>query len=515
MRATGDKRERAKYLGFWLRAGVSVFLLGGCIGAPADYTPELEFAAATTWEAQLASLGPVSEEGWIKSFNDRRLEALVDLAIERNYDLRLAANRVRQLAADSRISRSVLFPALNLGANARKSRTNIETDGGGFGGRGGAAAGAVTPATAGLGLTPGGTPIEVPDPLEEATSTEDLITERIDNYELTGQFRWELDLWGRLRDQASAAKTDVQAAAFELESARLSLAANTAKAWFDVLTARLQLGLARRTLDSFSTTFDIVEGRYDEGTGDALDLRLSQADVASAKSLVERRRREQEQFIRALQVILGVYPDAKFIEGDELPRLRKGVPAGLPSELLARRPDLRAAERSLAGSDKRISAARKDFLPDITLTASGGTSSQELQNVLNSNFLIWNLASDVVQPLFQGGELTARLERAKAVAEQAALEYQQTALSAFSEVENALAGERFLAAQESALAAFLEAAQAAVSLAQDRYSEGTTDIITVLDSQRRAFDAESTLLDVRNLRLKNRVDLHLALGGNF
>ena len=214
-------------------------------------------------------------------------------------------------------------------------------------------------------------------------------------------------------------------------------------------------------------------------------------------------------------MILGRYPSDQLALNPELPALKRGVPAGLPSLLLSRRPDLVAAERRLAASDQRLLEARKSLLPSISLTASGGASTSELRDLLDPEQTVWNLAGNLAQPLFQSGRLLNDVKRSRANREEAIMVYGQTVLQAFLEVEDALAAENYLAAQEIALRSSAEESIEAEKLALEEYGKGLAGIITVLESQRRSFNAQSSLIQVSSQRLQNRLDLYLALGGDF
>jgi outer membrane protein TolC len=198
-----------------------------------------------------------------------------------------------------------------------------------------------------------------------------------------------------------------------------------------------------------------------------------------------------------------------------LPAIETSVPAGLPAEILVRRPDVRSAALRLEASDERFSAARKNRLPGLTLTASGGASSGELGNLLNYDAIIWSIAADLAAPVFQGGRLQAEQDLARAENQEVLAGYAQTVLVAFREVEIALSAERTLARQEAALEVAVRESVEAEALALERYRAGLVDIITWLEARRRAFNARSSLLATSNSRLQNRIALYLALGGGF
>jgi len=214
-------------------------------------------------------------------------------------------------------------------------------------------------------------------------------------------------------------------------------------------------------------------------------------------------------------VLLGRYPADALQVSTNLPSLRQEVPAGLPSQLLRRRPDVVAAERQLAASLERVKAAKKEMLPTISLSASGGTSSGDLRDLLDTERIFWTVAGNLAQPIYQGGRLRAGVDFSDANSRQALANFSQSVLNAFQEVETFLAAEPHLQEEELALDQAAQESMAAEQLAWQQYQRGLVDIITVLETQRRAFNARSALLSVTNSRLVNRANLYLALGGDF
>jgi NodT family efflux transporter outer membrane factor (OMF) lipoprotein len=216
-----------------------------------------------------------------------------------------------------------------------------------------------------------------------------------------------------------------------------------------------------------------------------------------------------------LEILLGRYPAGKLTLGTTLPEPAGAIPAGLPSGLLERRPDLVAARRRLEAADWRVSEARAGLFPRISLTAAGGTSTEELSDLLDSDFKVWNLAANLAQPIFEGGRLRAGVDLSKAQTREALAAYQAAALRAFGEVETALGAERHLARREKELENAATQYGAALRLAKMRYDAGLDTFITYLDVQRRSLEVEVQWVSIRRARLDNRVDLHLALSGGF
>ncbi len=452
-------------------------LLLSCSTPPPIKHPNLGVEPPAQWTAGSIGGAPAKTLRWA-SFADSTAADLVAEALSRNYDLKAAAARLQAAAAQARIAGAELFPQVGAGANGSRRRQNFV----GF---------------------------PIPGFREEVLVT------TTNNYGVSLNLSWEVDLWGRLRAGKAAAAADFRAAEADFRGAQLSLAAQTARTYLSAVEAGRQVELAQSTVDNYRLSSERIRERYDRGLRPSLDLRLTLSNLAVAEALLHQRRRRLDAMRRQLELLLGRYPAATVELSRELPPVPPLIPVGLPAGLVARRPDLAAAERRLAASASRLAASRAALYPRIGLTASGGRSSDELSELLKGDFSVWNLVGNLTLPLFQGGRLRAGVDLAKAGSEQALAIYASSVLKAYAEVESTLAAEGFLARQEEALQEAVRQAGAAGSLAQDRYDTGLTDLITVLESQRRAFEAESQLLAVRRQRLEARIDLHLALGGGF
>jgi NodT family efflux transporter outer membrane factor (OMF) lipoprotein len=342
--------------------------------------------------------------------------------------------------------------------------------------------------------------------------------QRSNRFTLGADISWELDLWGRVADQRGAAVADAQAAEDDLHAAKLSLAANTVKAAITLAEAEALAAQAGENVKTRRVHLGIVEKQLDrglDGEKTALDVSLSRADLARAESSLALRERTVDAARRSLEVLLGDYPAGKERGARTLPSISRSVPGGLPSEMLLRRPDLRAAERRLVSSLHDESAAKKAFLPSLNITGSAGFSTEDLVFLLDKDSLIWSIAGGVAQRLFEGGRIKANIELAKGRYEEALATYAGSVLTAFREVETAIAAEAFFVEQEHALDQAVTEAERSVKLAAGQYDRGLADILTLLDAQQRAFDARSSLLGAKAQRLRNRADLHLALGGEF
>ena len=450
---------------------VAALAAAGC-ASPPDRADAPEPPPPDTWAAEAPRATEAAPDAWLDDFAAPRLRKLVDEALRNNPGIAGAAARLSRAAADARVSGAAPLPSLDLGADG--SRQKISTFG--------------PQSTGGV---------------------------RFEDYALDLNLSWEIDLWGRLRDRTSAALATLEAGAADYRGARLSLAARVTKAWLDCVAARRQAALAAETLDTLEANTRTVAQRFDRGLSEALDLRRIRARTETAAADLAARRDTLDRAKRNLERILGRYPAGALAPAEGLPSLESPVPAGLPADLLRRRPDLVAAERRLAAAEKEADAARKERLPAIRLTASGGTSSSEVRDLLDRDFSVWSLAANLSQPVFQGGRITGNIERAEALRREAAADYRDAALQAFFEVERALAAENHLREALRRARASAEEAGAAEQLAWSRYKRGTGGFLDLLDARRTATDARIRRIDAHNRLLQNRIDLYLALGGPF
>ena len=417
--------------------------------------------------------------GWLRELGDPQLESLVAEAIEYNRDLLAAAARLSGAYEGTIIGGAARLPSFTTSGSASHARSRTQ---------------------------------------DTAGDLRPFVT--AENARLSLTASWEIDLWGRLADLHHAAIEDYQAESADYRGARLSLAANTARAWLNLITAYQQVDLAHETLASFQKNFQITERNYRAGdpTTSSLAVSFGGNQVASAQRGLIARELGRDEAKRSLEVLLGRYPAAAIEGRTELPTLTRDVPAGLPWELMMRRPDLVAAAADLRASALRAEAAQKDLRPSLSLTSGGSstaTGGDLLDLIREPDAIALNVATSITQPLYRGGSLKARARQALARNEAAIAFFSSIALRAFREVESALAAEHSLAAQETYLTKERQQATLAESQAMREYSQGLVDILSVLEAQRRAFNARSAMISLKNQRIQNRIDLYLALGGDF
>lgn len=490
--------------------------------------------APEAWTANDSA--PIAPTGdWLAAFDDDTLRRLVDEAVIRNNDLLAAVSRLDQAREGARIARADLLPSLNASFDSRRSAIVTDpTSAAQAGGAGGNLSGLRARDledqfgidTDGDGAPDGldlfdqnnldpitGQPLSGQDGLIDT----DLPNRRlyINNFFLNADISWEMDVWGRLRDETKASYKDATAAYADLAAAELSIAARVAQSWFSLIEARQQRELAERDVEARQSNLRVTERRYDRGVASSLDVRLSRSALGSSQSNLALRKRLEQEASRTLEVLLGRYPAAELEAAAELPSLPPLAGAGAPGDILARRPDLIAAEARMEASGLRARAARKQLLPSITLSSRLNTSGPEISDIIDPERLAGNIAAGLVQPLFQGGRLRANAKRARAAAEARVFEYTQTVLNAYQEAENALGAESLLAEQENALRLAYEEAAAAEELTERRYASGAATIFNLLDAQTRRISAESQFIQAQQNRVSNRVQLYLAIGGDF
>jgi NodT family efflux transporter outer membrane factor (OMF) lipoprotein len=417
---------------------------------------------------QFRSAGASSaiEVNWIRLFQSEQLQALVDEAQANNRDLQAAAAGVERARALAIKAGAALKPSLAVGAS---------------GGGGGL--------------------------FEGTTASED--------FGLSAQVSWELDIWGKLAAGRRGAEATAEAVEADLKYARQSIAATTAKSYFVALESSLQEALTEENIETLEEVSRIVQVQYDNGLANAQDLALSKSDLAVARSQLEETRLARRDALRALELLLGRYPGAELELAGQMPRLPEPPPAGLPSELLERRPDLVAAERRVAVAFEETARARAARLPSLSLTGSLGGSSADLSQVLSPGNLAWQAAGNLLAPIFDGGARAADLAAATAGQQQAVASYAQTALEAFRDVETFLDQGSSLARRAEQINLASDEASSALRIAKLRHEEGEAPLLDVLTVQQRVAARKSQAIYLRRLQLAQRVNLFLSLGGDW
>jgi NodT family efflux transporter outer membrane factor (OMF) lipoprotein len=440
----------------------------GCAVGPAYERPPVE--TPQQWREASATAAWPSPQWW-QEFGSAELDGYVAAAKSANLDLAAAVARVEEADAQARIAGAPLLPTLDLAPRARRSRQ-------------------VSPVTSNY------------------TTNNDFATELSSSY--------ELDFWGKNRSARGAARANAMASRYSREVVALTVVTSMAQSYFQVLGLQQRLQVTRQNLANAQRVFDALELEYKMGTATQLDVVQQRTLLANASAAVPPVEQALAQAVNALAILLGRPPEAVPVATRSLDTIAiPEVTAGLPSELLARRPDVHAAEAQLIAANFDIRNVRAQFLPDFSLTAQGGVESRALSKLFSSQSPVFDIGAQVLQHLFTGGRLTGQLRYSQAHYRELLANYRKATISAYGDVEDSLAAIRgtrdTLAQQRTAL----ESARTAFSLAQTQFQTGTLNLLALLNTQTALFNTENSYLTARLNQLQAVVGLYKSLGGGW
>jgi multidrug efflux system outer membrane protein len=442
--------------------------LAGCVSlAPTYQRPAAPVAPAFPDAAAGAGGQAAAEIEWQRFFADVRLRQLIDLALANNRDLRVAILNIEQARAQYQIRRADQLPTVNLGFTGNRTTTQNESINSSY--------------TAGLVVS-----------------------------------AFELDLFGRVRNLSAAALAQYLATEEARKSTQISLVASVANSYLSLLADEELLTLIGQTLAGRIESLKLVQLKYDNGVVSRLDLQQALSLVDSARVVLAQQQRQRAQDANLLVLLVGQplpasLAPARTLADTALPDL----PAGLPSDLLAARPDIRAAEQQLIGANANIGAARAAFFPRIALTGSAGSASSELSGLFKSGSYGWTFAPQMILPIFDYGRNSANLGGATAARDIAVAQYERAIQSAFREVADALAGQATFSEQLRAQRAVAAAEAERFTLSDLRYRSGAASYLDLLDAQRSLFSAQQAAVQANLQRLQNQVTLYRVLGGGW
>lgn len=434
-----------------------VALLSACSTPPSLQPPAPDIQDSWQAEADIGSASP----GWLNTLQDPALEGLVEEAMNNNPGLAAARQSLVSARQQWLATGADAYPQLSLELGARRQEN----------------------------------------------------TDRSDSLSLN--LSWTPDIWGEMDARTQQAAFTYAAAEAALEEQREELVADVSRTWFEIQEARLLLELYTRRHDTLEQSLDIIETGYRQGLNEALDLYLARNNVNSEAARLEQQRQTLSELQRDLEQTLGRYPAAELSSSGSLPLLDAEVPAGMPADVLRRRPDLQQAWLRLLARDAALAAAHRDRFPSLTLSAAEGGSSDALSDLLRTGNLAWSLGASLTQTLFDAGRKEA--VQAQALADRAEQEqlWLEAVYAALTEVENALSERRSL---HNRYQLYLKAEQNALNaeaLAFEQYRNGLESFTTVLEAQRRSLDAQTNVINLRLQLLHNRIELYRALGGRF
>ncbi|TYK67083.1 TolC family protein [Colwellia echini] len=329
------------------------------------------------------------------------------------------------------------------------------------------------------------------------------------------QLSYEVDIWGKLSDADRQANFNYLAQKSTFEQYKQQLVVNVLNTWFRVIEADKLLALYQNRVANSQQNLAIIESGYHSGLTTALDVYLTRNDLNNELTRVSEQQTVKTKVIRELELLVGEYPKGELLVNANLPLLTSEIPVGLPSELISRKPELKASWYELLAQDAGLAYAHKQRFPSIVLSGTLGDSNPDISELLSGSSLAWSLLGSISAPIFNAGRLKANEQKERLALKQDEQQYLDTLYTAFSDVENAITTEQNLRNSYNTMLAAEENAKIAATLSFEQYQSGLVDYITVLDAQNRYFDAQSNLIQIKNRLIANRINLHLYLGGDF
>jgi len=463
----------------------SALLLAGCAIGPNYHRPAV--AVPAQWPADSgtqAVAGPTMEEWW-KSFHDAELNSLVTRAVASNLDLQVAAGRVEEARANRGTARSAAMPQITGSAVATRERQIAE----GF-----------------IPGAPGGG-----GSLQTFSYTTNLFSALAD-------MSWEIDLFGGIRRQAQAASGDLAAQEEDRRNVLISLLGDVAANYAQLRGYQLRLEIARRNIAVQEETVKLTQDLVNAGQSTERDVAQSEALLDSTRATLPALESGREAAVHRLSVLLGREPGAladELASSAPLPPVPPGVPVGLPSELLERRPDIRRSEAQLMAATARVGQAKADYFPKLSLTGSAGRESTQLHDLTLGLANVFSIGPSISLPIFTGGKIRSNVAVQEARLKQAQATYQSTVLEALEETDNALANLGSERQREERLQAVVRESQTALDLAKIQYQAGLADFLTVLDSERSLAGNQDQLAQSQVSLVVNLISLYKALGGGW
>ena len=430
-----------------------------------QFNPELrQLSVPENWAEQSQTLAV--QDNWLEQFNQPRLNQLVAQALRQNQSILQQAYQVEIEQQRVVVSGANLWPSLDL--SVRNSRTK-----------------SASPAS------------------YQTTSSASL------------ELSYELDVWGKLSAAQRQANLSYLAQKSTFEQARQQLVADVVNAWFGALTAQQLSALYQARVHNAEQNLDIIEKGYQQGLNEALDVYLARNNLHSERSRLIQQQASETDALRLLERLTGEYPKGQLAIDADVPLLDSAIPKGLPSELITRKPELLASWYQLLAKDAALAYAHKQRFPSLNLSASVSDSGNTLEDLLSPGSLAWSLLGSISAPIFNQGKLQANEKIAELSLKQGEQQYLDTLYNAFNTVASAITQETALSERYQATLAARDNAVIAQQLSFEQYQTGLVSYTTVLDAQARSFDAQSSLLELKNQLISNRVNLYVALGGDF
>ncbi len=447
---------------------LSVILLSACASQPTHHERVAELETVPSAWQQLPSGDKVLavEDNWLQQLHDPQVFTLVEQALTYNqailqagYDVAIKEQQLIAAGAD-------LWPSLDLSTRASRSKDNRPVN------------------------------------YNNASSA---------SLELS----YEVDLWGKLSSSERQANLEYLAEKATFSQSKQQLVADVVSGWFDVITNQKLLELYKQREQNAEQNLSIIESGYRQGLNEALDVYLARNELNTERSNIAAQQATLTKSIRDLERLTGQYPTGALSVSADLPLLENTIPLGLPSELITRKPELMASWYQLLSTDAGLAYAHKQRFPSLNLSASISDSTDRMSDLFSPSSLAWSLIGSISMPLFEGGRLKANEEQARLNVKRQEQAYLATLYDAFNDVETAISQEQALKVRYEKTLEAQENAIAAERLSFEQYQSGLVTYTTVLDAQDRSFNAQSSVIELKNQLIKNRINLHIALGGDF
>lgn len=440
------------------------FLLLGCISNSEINEKVKDLPLPLNWHDSKKAFAV--EHNWLSQLNHPQAHQLVEKALTANHQFAMQAYSLEILRQQTIISGSQLWPELDLAFSSSRNKDN-----------------------------------------QTGTYT--------NSNSVNLNLSHEVDIWGKLSDADRMSNYNYLAQKSSFEQYRQQLVTNVLTTWFSIIEAEKSLILYRSRVKNSKQNLAIIEAGYHSGLTAALDVYLTRNDLNSELTRVSEQETIKTKLVRELERLIGEYPKGELLVNANLPLLTNDIPVGLPSELVSRKPELKASWYKLLSQDAGLAYAHKQRFPSIVLSGSVGDTNTEISDLLSSSSLAWSLLGSISAPIFNAGRLKANEEKVRIELKQGEQLYLDTLYDAFSKVENAITTEKNLKQSYYTMLAAQENAKIAATLSFEQYQSGLVSYTTVLDAQNRDFEAQATLIKIKSQLIVNRINLHLSLGGDF
>ncbi len=471
----------------------SLVIVFGCVSRQKVQIEQLDVNIPKTWTVPIPPSEKISGDWW-SVFNDPVLDTFLVRLRTESPDMKTLVQNQKMAHYNAKINGASIYPSLNVSTRADTNVQNL----------------------AGFGFADSFlNSSNDSDSTSNDQSSNGVITFGNKNFGLGINLQWEVDVWGRLLNGRTAAYKDFEAIKHDLSYLEFSTLVRGAQLYFNAKEASAQLELSRESYHSLIEIRDLVKERYEKGLRSSLDYRLSETSVATSVVSIENRKNLLRSINRQLETLVGEYPSGRFIQESTLPLVLPSIPIGIPASVIERRPDVRGLVLKMEAAGHRVAQSKRNLLPGITLNGSAGTSTQELEKVLNKDHGIWNLGMNITAPIFNGGRLRSLVQIQESTYENSKQDLIKGILNAFSEIEQLLEYNESLSIQTDALESAVQQSRDAYELSKERYDKGVTPLESVLNSQRQYNSIQSQYISIKRQAINNRLSLILALGGEM